>query len=53
MKLEKKEFASWGDGHLVKTVAITLIPEDEHDERIIAHRKIKKQTEVVYISEPV
>ncbi|MCK4976048.1 MAG: hypothetical protein KAS36_03875 [Anaerolineales bacterium] len=51
MKIEKKEFASWGDGKLVKTVAITLIPEDDHDKRIIGQRLAKKESDTVYICE--
>ena len=35
MKLKKEEYASSGDGRLMKTVMIEFEPEDEHDEKII------------------
>ena len=38
MKIKKKEFASLGDGKLVKTVCIELISEDKEDERIIKEK---------------
>jgi hypothetical protein len=44
LKLEKKEIGSLGDGKLMKTLCITLIPEDEEDERII-----KKEGKRVYL----
>ena len=50
MKLEKKEYGSWGDGRLVKTIAITLIPEDEADETILRQRG-KKEGDTIYVSE--
>ena len=49
MKIEKKEFGSFGDGRLVKTVCIDLIPEDEEDERIIKSNHISKLGDSIYL----
>jgi len=35
MKIEKKEYASLGDGKLMKTICIILTPEDDWDKKII------------------
>lgn len=47
MKIKKEEFASWGDGRLMKTVCIDFDPEDEHDEKIV-----KKFGKSQYFGEP-
>jgi len=49
MKLEKEEYASLGDGKLMKTLAIHLIPEDEEDERIIREIHISKLGDMIYL----
>jgi len=49
MKIKKKEFGSWGDGRLVKTLCIDLIPEDEEDKRIIKSKHISKLGDSVYL----